>query len=72
MKLTRWRPPSATCPGWTTSTWRDQDTLAGLLNVDRDLWREEVRGIREFYARFGGRLPAELARQLEELEDRLG
>ena len=50
----------------------DQDTLAGLLNVDRDLWREEVRGIREFYARFGGRLPAELARQLEELEDRLG
>ncbi len=48
-----------------------QETLAGLLTVDRDLWREETAGIREFYGKFGDKLPAELAHQLETLEDNL-
>jgi phosphoenolpyruvate carboxykinase (GTP) len=48
-----------------------EDTLRELLTVDRDLWRAECEGIREFYARFGDRLPAELQAQLENLEENL-
>ncbi|HUY21562.1 MAG TPA: phosphoenolpyruvate carboxykinase (GTP) [Acidimicrobiales bacterium] len=46
--------------------------LAELLRVDADEWRAEVPLIREHYARFGDRLPAELAEQLDALENRLG
>ena len=49
----------------------DMDTLKGLLNVDRDLWKEEAKGIREFYGKFGSKLPAELMHQLDALEERL-
>ena len=47
------------------------ETLAGLLSVDRDLWREEAAGIREFYAKFGDKLPQALREELAGLEDRL-
>ncbi len=49
----------------------DIDVVKGLLEVDVDLWREEAKGIEEFYAKFGDRLPAELAKQLEALKARL-
>ena len=45
--------------------------LEQLLTVDRALWREEVAGIREFYGKFGDKLPAALSRQLDELERKL-
>ncbi len=45
-----------------------RETLRGLLQVDKDLWREEARGIRAFYAKFGNALPRELAAQLDKLE----
>ena len=47
------------------------DTVKGLLDVDVDLWKEEVAGIKEFYAKFGDKLPEELNHQLAALEDRL-
>ena len=47
------------------------DTVKGLLDVDVDLWKEEVAGIKEFYAKCGDKLPAELNNQLAALEDRL-
>ncbi|MDR0652206.1 MAG: phosphoenolpyruvate carboxykinase (GTP) [Synergistaceae bacterium] len=47
------------------------DTLKGLLNVDRELWREEAKGIREFYAKFGGKLPQKLKEELDRLEKNL-
>ena len=47
------------------------DTVKGLLNVDRALWKEEVAGIKEFYAKFGDKLPKELVKQLEILEANL-
>ena len=47
------------------------ETLADLLSVDRDLWREEAAGIREFYAKFGDKLPQALREELAGLEDRL-
>ena len=47
------------------------DTVKGLLQIDKDNWREEVKGIKEFYAKFGDKLPKELAKQVEELESKL-
>ena len=49
----------------------DEDTLAGLLNVDVDLWKTEAEGIRAFYGKFGDKLPPKLAQELEGLENRL-
>lgn len=47
------------------------DTLKGLLDVDPALWREEAAGIREFYKKFGEKLPKELAECLNTLEKKL-
>ena len=48
-----------------------RETLKELLNVDTELWKQEVVGIKEFYAKFGEKLPAELTRQLNILENNL-
>ncbi|MGI5855641.1 MAG: phosphoenolpyruvate carboxykinase (GTP) [Candidatus Merdivicinus sp.] len=48
------------------------DTIKGLLDVDVDLWKADVAGIEEFYAKFGSKLPAEMKNQLEALKARLG
>ena len=49
----------------------DLATLQSLLSVDRDLWKEDVASVKEFYGKFGDKLPAELSRQLETLEQNL-
>ena len=49
----------------------DLETVKELLNVDKATWIEEVKGIKEFYAQFGDRLPSELVKELEALEERL-
>ena len=43
----------------------DEETLKGLLSVDPALWKQEVAGIREFYAKFGDKLPQQLGDELE-------
>ena len=48
------------------------ETIADLLTVDKDLWREEAKGIEEFYKKFGDKLPSEMADELKALEKRLG
>jgi len=48
-----------------------KETLAGLLNVDVELWKQEAEGIEEFYARFGDKLPARLREELETLKKNL-
>jgi phosphoenolpyruvate carboxykinase (GTP) len=47
------------------------DTLKGLLSVDKELWREEAKGIHEFYAKFGDKLPVKLKDELAKLEKNL-
>jgi len=47
------------------------ETLKDLLSVDKDLWIEEVKGIKEFYAKFGDKLPEELTEELDTLEKNL-
>ena len=46
----------------------NEATLSGLLNVDKALWQEEVKGIREFYKKFGDKVPQELIEELDALE----
>ena len=42
-----------------------------LLHVDPEEWKPEIEPIREFFAKFGDKLPAELTGQLDALEERL-
>jgi phosphoenolpyruvate carboxykinase (GTP) len=55
----------------TTGLAVSEEDMAELLRVDLEGWRAEVPLIKEHYARFGDRLPAELAAQLDALEHRL-
>ena len=50
------------------------DTIKGLLSVDKDLWKEDIVGIKEFYSKFDkyDTLPAELKKELADFEARLG
>lgn len=47
------------------------DVVKGLLGVDKELWKEEIKGIAEFYAKFGNKLPKQLADELDKLKARL-
>jgi len=49
-----------------------KQALEALLRVDRDEWSAEIPAIREFFAKFGGRLPVEMNRALDDLAQRLG
>ncbi len=49
----------------------DVETIKGLLSVENDLWLEDCKAIREFYAQVGERVPAELYDELAALEARL-
>ena len=39
--------------------------------MDKDLWREEAKGIHEFYNKFDGKVPQELLNELAKLEENL-
>ena len=45
------------------------DQLKNLLSVDKKLWAEDIKGIEEFFERFGNKLPKELAEELNILKN---
>ena len=47
-------------------------SLRDMLDVDPALWKAETAGIEEFYARFKGKVPAELEQSLAALKAKLG
>lgn len=47
-----------------------KETLEGLIEVDDELWKDEIVQIEEFYSRFEGNLPSELLEELKNLKDR--
>ena len=47
------------------------DTVKDLVSVDKEHWIADTENITEFYAKFGDKLPAELAKELDGLKDRL-
>lgn len=61
------KPEDINLEGLDTS----MDTLKELLSVDKEIWKEEVKGEREFFEQFGDRLPKQIKDELERLEDRL-
>ncbi|MBE6871413.1 MAG: phosphoenolpyruvate carboxykinase (GTP) [Ruminococcaceae bacterium] len=52
------------CEGLDVST----EVLDEILSVDNALWREDIKGIKEFYAKFGDTMPKELLDELATLE----
>ena len=48
-----------------------RESLESILDVDASLWKAEADGIAEFYAKFGDKLPKELAQELETLKANL-
>ena len=49
----------------------DENDKAQLMRVDVDGWLQEIPLIRDFYKSFGNRVPAELYKEVDELEKRL-
>jgi phosphoenolpyruvate carboxykinase (GTP) len=47
------------------------ETMTKLLTVDKEGWKAEVPLIREFFAKFGSRMPAALNEEANQLEQRL-
>ncbi|MGI6710110.1 MAG: phosphoenolpyruvate carboxykinase (GTP) [Bacilli bacterium] len=47
------------------------NSVKDLLYIDKALWTQEVANIKEFYAKFGNKLPKELNVELAALEKRL-
>ena len=48
-----------------------EDQLKEILSVDNSLWEDEAKGIEEFYAKFGDRLPKALSDELSTLKANL-
>lgn len=48
-----------------------EDQLKEILSVDNSLWEDEAKGIEEFYAKFGDRLPKALRDELNTLKANL-
>lgn len=44
-----------------------EDTLKSILTVDKDAWKKEAEGIKEFYATLGPKMPKELLEQADAL-----
>ena len=49
-----------------------ESTMKELLTVDAAEWRGEIASMREFFAKFGEKLPKEMTAQVDSLEKRLG
>lgn len=47
-----------------------KETLEGLIEIDDELWKDEIVQIEEFYSKFEGNLPSELLEELKNLKDR--
>lgn len=48
-----------------------EDQLKEILSVDNSLWEDEAKGVEEFYAKFGDRLPKALSDELNTLKANL-
>ena len=49
----------------------DNETLEGLLSVDKESWKADIENIKEFYKLVGDHVPAEMYEELAALEARL-
>ena len=49
----------------------DDATLTELLSIDKEVWKNEVKDQREFFAQFGDKLPKEIKDEVDNLEKKL-
>ncbi len=49
----------------------DRDALREILSVEKEYWREDCKSIHEFYDKLGDRLPQQLKKSLETLENNI-
>lgn len=47
-----------------------KEAVADILEVDNEAWAKEAEGIKDFYTKFGDRLPNELAKECDALIER--
>ena len=47
------------------------EDLEKILDVDKDAWEEELKGVEELYAKFGDTLPEELKAELNTVKENL-
>lgn len=47
------------------------DVIKELLSVDKQLWKDDMANLKEFYTKIGDRLPDEMKKQLADFEERL-
>ncbi len=47
------------------------DAAPELFEIDRGQWKEELKGLREYFKLFGDRLPEGIHEELDNLESRL-
>ena len=45
--------------------------LTELLSIDKEVWKNEVKDQREFFAQFGDKLPREIKDEVDNLEKKL-
>ena len=55
----------------TTDLDIDEKVMKELLSVDKEVWLEDVKDQKEYFAQFGERLPKEIAEELSKLENSL-
>lgn len=55
----------------TTGLGISDDQLNALLSIDKGAWQEDLANIKEYFAQFGDRLPAEIKHQLDVLDKNL-
>ena len=47
------------------------ESMKEILTIDNELWLDDAKDIREFYSIFGERLPKNLLKEVDMLEERL-
>jgi phosphoenolpyruvate carboxykinase (GTP) len=50
----------------------DADSMKALTAVDVEGWKNEIKDISEYFAKFGSKLPKELQKELDGLKSRIG
>lgn len=49
----------------------DNNDLNELLKIDKETWKEEIKNQKDFFEKFGDKMPKEITHELEQLEKRI-
>lgn len=49
----------------------DEEALRSILSVEKEYWLDDIKSIKEFYGKFGDKVPKDLVSEVENMEQRL-